>query len=1263
MAQVLRFGGAVTMMRKWTNRDWVKMKINATEQLLRQLLARRILIKDGPNGTMLQARKLGEEAFRGRQFADHPSSLTGCYDVLNLTSPADVRAVHWQYLEAGADILGTNTFNATPVSLADFELQDHTVAINRAAAELAKQAAAEMTALTPDRPRFAAGAIGPTNKTLSISPDVNNPASRAITWQQLVDAYSAQVEGLMQGGVDILLAETSFDTLNLKAALFAIESHFERHGVRVPVMASVTITDLSGRTLSGQTLEAFWTSISHANLLAVGINCALGAAEMRPYVEELANLAPIYFSCYPNAGLPNEFGEYDQSAEEMTGLLSGFATEGWLNIVGGCCGTTPAHIRALDAAMKRHTPRTVPEPQRVTRFSGLEPLTIGAESNFILVGERTNVTGSSKFAKLILDDDYEGAAAIARKQVLGGANILDVNMDEGMLDSEAAMTRFLNLIATEPEIARLPVMIDSSRFSVLEAGLRCLQGKAVVNSISLKEGEAEFIRQARVIRRYGAGVVVMAFDEEGQATSVEHRVEICARAYGILVQQVGFPAEDIIFDPNILTVGTGMEEHADYARNFIAAIPLIKARCPGAKISGGVSNVSFSFRGNATVREAMHASFLYHAINAGLDMAIVNAGQLEVYEEIPKVLLALIEDLLFNRNPDATERLVNYAENVKGGKKRKSQQHEWRQGSLEERLSHSLVNGITEYLEVDLQEALQKYSPPLRIIEEPLMAGMNVVGDLFGAGKMFLPQVVKSARAMKKAVAHLMPHMEAQKDGKSSAKGKILLATVKGDVHDIGKNIVGVVLACNNYEIIDLGVMVPAETILRTAIAEKVDMIGLSGLITPSLDQMVHVAKEMARQGFSVPLLIGGATTSRKHTAVKIAPHYDQITAYVSDASRAVGVCSSLIHPLSRIAFDRVNREEQGAQRVAFERKQKRPLLAYEEAVAKRPQIEWRAEDTYRPEFLGTRVLDDVPLTTIIPYIDWSPFFHLWQLKGKYPRILDDSQYGPAARELYQNALRLLEQISREGTVQARAVYGFFPANSENDDIVLYRDEERTDEVARFYTLRQQMIKAVDKPNYALSDFVAPRSSGLQDYLGLFVVSAGFGVQQMAHHFETENDDYNAIMIKALADRLAEALAEKLHADVRHSWGYGRTEHFSHDDLFRERYQGIRPAPGYPACPDHTQKHTLFTLLQAEQALGVTLTDAFAMVPAASVCGLYFSHPQARYFNVGLLGSDQIQSLAQRKGWNQADIEHWLSPNLGYEPEYDGSATDQFRDR
>ncbi|RMH31026.1 MAG: methionine synthase [Nitrospirae bacterium] len=1225
----------------------------STFDQLQSLLASRIVLLDGAMGTMIQRHQLEERDFRGSRFADHPCDVKGNNDLLSLTKPALIRSIHQQYLEAGADIIETNTFNSNAISQADYRMEDLAYELNVAGARIAREAVELMRQKDSARPYFVAGSIGPTNRTASMSPDVNNPAFRAVTFDDLERAYYDQVRGLIDGGSDLLLVETIFDTLNAKAAFKAIQRYQQECGVRVPILASVTITDQSGRTLSGQLIEAFWISISHVDLLSVGINCALGARQMRPYIEELANLAPVYISCYPNAGLPNAFGGFDETPERMAADLRDFAENGWVNIVGGCCGSTPEHIRAIAAAVADLRPHTPVPRDHLTRLSGLEPLVIRPETKFVTIGERTNVTGSPKFAKLILNGQYEEALTVARQQVEGGAQILDVNMDEAMLDSERAMVTFLNYVSAEPDIARIPIMVDSSKWTVIEAGLKCLQGKGVVNSISLKEGEEKFKEQARAIRHYGAAVVVMAFDEIGQAETVERKVEICTRAYRILTEEVGFPPEDIIFDPNVLTVATGIEEHNAYAVNFIEATRQIKATLPYCKVSGGISNISFSFRGNNIVREAMHTAFLYHAIQAGLDMAIVNAGQLGVYEEIPKDLLELVEDVLLNRRPDATERLVAFAETVKQTGKASAKDDAWRKGPVEERLSHALVKGIVDYIEQDVEEARQKLGKPLAVIEGPLMDGMNLVGELFGSGKMFLPQVVKSARVMKKAVAYLLPFMEQEKrqSGGGEPQAKILLATVKGDVHDIGKNIVGVVLACNNYEVIDLGVMVPCETILKEACAHNVDIIGLSGLITPSLDEMVHNAREMDRAGLTIPLLIGGATTSKAHTAVKIAPAYKGPVVHVLDASLAVNVVRQLLSPHEHAAFVEQIRTQQAQTREAHARKQTtRSLLPLEEARKRRLPIDWRSYDVPKPSFLGIRTLDEIPLDALVSVIDWTPFFHAWELRGRYPQIFDDPKVGSKAKELYHDAQRLLEKIIRQRLLQAKGVYGFFPANSVDDDIEVYADESRSRLLTVFHTLRQQMEKPQGDYNYALADFVAPKSTGLVDYIGAFAVTTGIGIEALCGRFERDHDDYHAIMVKALADRLVEAFAEWLHREVRREWGYGRDEYLTTEELIQERYRGIRPAPGYPACPDHTEKVRLFDLLQVEKHTGIRLTESYAMYPASSVCGWYFAHPDARYFAVGKIGRDQVIDYARRKGMDIRTVERWLAPNLGYEP-------------
>ena len=1226
-----------------------------TRQRLDNLLSQRILVLDGAMGTMIQRHKLSEADFRGERFARHPRDLKGDNDLLVLTRPDAIREIHDQYLEAGADIIETNTFNSTAVAQADYGLESIVYELNAEAARLAKAAAAAWTAKTPDKPRFVAGSIGPTNRTLSISPDVNNPSLRAITFDELRAAYEEQVRGLIDGGVDLLLLETIFDTLNAKAGIVAIENVFEEKDVRLPLMISVTITDRSGRTLSGQTIDAFYVAIRHARPFSVGINCALGARDMRPYLADLARIAECYVSAYPNAGLPNAFGQYDEQPDETGRLLRDFAANGFVNILGGCCGTTPEHIAAVARAVEGVAPRHLPsESESFTRLSGLEALVIRPDSNFQMIGERTNVTGSVRFARLIKSDSYGDAVQVALDQVRGGANVIDVNMDEGMLDSEQAMRTFLNYIATEPEIARVPVMVDSSKWSVLEAGLKCIQGKGVVNSISLKEGEADFLHKARLVKRYGAAVVVMAFDEQGQADTVARKVQICQRAYRLLTEQAEFDPADIIFDPNILAIATGLEEHNEYAVNYIEATRVIKATCPGVKISGGVSNLSFSFRGNDAVREAMHAAFLYHAIKAGMDMGIVNAGQLVVYEDIPKDLLEHVEDVIFNRRPDATERLVQVAETVRGAGKKRVADLGWREAPVEKRLAHALVHGVVDFIEQDVEEARQRYPRPLDIIEGPLMDGMKIVGDLFGSGKMFLPQVVKSARAMKKAVAYLEPFMGASAAEKSGQEaedsrqfnGRIVMATVKGDVHDIGKNIVGVVLGCNNYEVIDLGVMVPAGKILDTAVERKADFVGLSGLITPSLDEMVMVAKEMDRRGMRLPLLIGGATTSRQHTAVKIAPEYSSPVVHVLDASRVVDVVSRLLGE-RRAQFDRENRAAQDEIRARYAERRDKPLLSYEQARANRLKYDWDEHEIATPSFIGRRYLDDVPLAEIAKFIDWTYFFSAWELKGRFPQILDHPQYGAAARELYGHAQALLNEIVDGRLLRARGVYAFWPAVADGDDVIVHKNEDRREGFARFPMLRQQEAQPDGRPNLSLADFVAPRGSGIPDYLGMFAVTAGLGADDLVRRYEADHDDYHAIMVKALADRLAEAFAAWLHAQARHEWGHPDRS-LSADDIHLERHRGIRPAYGYPACPDHSEKFKLFELLDAPRQ-GLTLTDHAAMLPAASVSGLYFSHPQAKYFNVGRLGRDQTESYAKRKDVATEEVERWLSSNLAYE--------------
>ncbi len=1226
-----------------------------SEDVLRRLLRERILILDGAMGTMIQRYKLDEAAFRGERFQQWKKDLKGHNDLLNITQPAIIEEIHRQYLEAGADIIETNTFNSQAISLADYDMESFGYELAKAGAECAKRAVQQVCLADANRRCFVAGAIGPTTKTASVSTDTNDAAARATSYDALVQAYEEQVRGLLDGGADILLVETIFDTLNARAAFFAIQKHFDEGGRRVPVMASVTFIQAgSNRGFSGQTVEAFWNSISHVPLLSVGMNCALGPKEMRPLLEELAHIAPIYVSSHPNAGLPNPLlpTGFPETPESLAPQLAEWAQNGWLNIVGGCCGTTPAHIAGIAAAVRSLPPRTPSQVEPFTRLSGLEAVTIRPESNFVNIGERTNVTGSPAFSKLILTDNYEAALSVARQQVEGGAQIIDINMDEGLLDSKAAMEKFIRLLAAESDIARVPIMVDSSKWEVLETGLKNLQGKGIVNSISLKEGEAHFLAQARLIRRYGAAVVVMAFDERGQADSLQRKTEICARSYKLLTDTVGFPPQDIVFDPNILTVATGIDEHNNYAVDFIEATRWIKKNLPLAKVSGGVSNISFSFRGNAVIREAMHSAFLYHAIKAGLDMGIVNAGQLAVYEEIPKDLLGLVEDVLLNRRPDATERLVTFAETVKQKGKTVVKDDEWRHGSVEERLSHALVKGITDFIDQDVEEARRKFDKPLEVIEGPLMAGMNIVGDLFGSGKMFLPQVVKSARVMKKAVAYLMPFMEAEKQkvGGSKSNGTILMATVKGDVHDIGKNIVGVVLGCNNYDVIDLGVMVSCEKILAEARERRVDVIGLSGLITPSLDEMVHVAREMTRTGFDLPLLIGGATTSKAHTAVKIAPAYANSTVHVLDASRAVGVVGSLLNPQQQEQFSLKVRQDYEKIRQAHLDRGSKPLRSIAEARARRFQTEWGVCDIPTPEFTGVRILDGVSLKELVPYIDWSPFFHTWELRGRYPAILEEVTVGPKAKELFADAQRLLTEILDTRALRARGVYGFFPANSVGDDIEVYADATRSRILTTFHTLRQQSEKPEGQANLALADYVAPKDSGRIDYVGAFAVTSGHGVDAICQRFERDHDDYNSIMAKALADRLAEAFAEWLHKKARLEWGYGKSENLSSEELIRERYRGIRPAPGYPACPDHTEKRILFDELDVEKQTDIVLTDSFAMFPAASVSGLYFAHPDSKYFAVGKIGRDQVEDYAERKGMSVPEIERWLSPNLNYDP-------------
>ncbi len=1229
---------------------------NSIPEPLRELLANRIAILDGAMGTMVQRYKLEEADYRGERFADWPSDVKGNNDLLVLTKPDVIREIHSQYAAAGANFIETNTFNSTTISQADYGMEELVPELNRAAAKLAREAAESAT--TPDHPVFVAGAIGPLNRTLTISRDVNDPGARDVTFEQVAAAYTEQIEGLVEGGVDVLLVETIFDTLNAKAALFAIDEYFQRTGKSLPVMVSGTITDLSGRTLTGQTVEAFLNSISHFPLLSVGLNCALGPNEMRPYIEELSNLAPFYVSTYPNAGLPDPLSPtgFPETPETLAPQLREWAEQGWLNVIGGCCGTTPDHIRAIAEAVKGCPPRKIPTRTTTLRLSGLEPFTARPEIPFINIGERTNVTGSPRFAKLIKADDYDTALAVARQQVEAGAQIIDVNMDEGMLDGIAAMQKFLLLVMSEPDISVVPIMIDSSKWEVIEAGLRCVQGKCVVNSISLKEGEEKFRHSANLVRRYGAAVIVMAFDENGQADSLEKKIAICERAYRILVDEVGFPPEDIIFDPNILTVATGIEEHNNYAVDFIEATRWIKTNLPHARVSGGISNISFSFRGNNAVREAMHSAFLYHAIEAGLDMGIVNAGMLGVYADIEPNLLKHVEDVLFNRDPEATERLVTLADELKeagtGGAKSTGPDLTWREQPVAKRLEHALIKGIVDFIDEDTEEARQQFNKPLEVIEGPLMDGMGIVGDLFGSGKMFLPQVVKSARVMKRAVAWLMPYMDAERAANPDAKpqGRILMATVKGDVHDIGKNIVGVVLACNNYEVIDMGVMVSCEKILATAKEKNVDIIGLSGLITPSLDEMIHVAKEMQRQGFTIPLMIGGATTSRAHTAVKINQHYAPGVVHVLDASRSVNVASALLSDEQKPVFleklqadyDRL-REEHGS------RQGEKKLIPLEEARAAKFTTDWSTAEIAVPETLDRIVLDHFPLAELVDYIDWSPFFHTWELRGRYPNIFEDEYVGEQAKELYDDARQMLAKIVDEDLFRVRAAIQFWPANSDGDDIHLYASPTDHTVIGTLHTLRQQMKKK-DQPNWALADFVAPVDSDRVDYVGAFVCTAGEEVHTLSEKYKAELDDYNSLLVSALGDRLAEACAERLHKKARDLWGFGETEDLTNDDYIRERYRGIRPAPGYPAQPDHTEKTEIFRLLEAEKNTGVTLTESLAMNPGSSISGLYFGSPDAKYFAVGKLAPDQVADYAARKDLTLAETERWLGPWLNYEP-------------
>jgi len=1234
----------------------VSANISPIESRLRKLAAERILVLDGAMGTMIQTLKLEEEEFRGARFDAWNREVRGNNDLLNLTRPDAIRDIHLAYLRAGADIVATNTFSSTAIAQADYGMEDIAYELNLAGAQLAREAA--LAASEEDsRPRFVAGAIGPTNRTASISPDVSNPGFRATSFDSLRVAYAEQARGLLDGGADLLLLETIFDTLNAKAAIYAIEELFDERGLRVPVMISGTITDRSGRMLSGQTPEAFWNSVRHAAPVSIGLNCALGAQEMRAHIAEIARVADTLVCAYPNAGLPNEFGLYDESPEFMAELLGEFASAGLVNIVGGCCGTTPDHIAAIAQAVAGKAPRAIPSPPRHLRLSGLEAFTLTPEIPFVNVGERTNVTGSAKFRKLVTAGDYAGALSVARDQVDNGAQVIDVNMDEGLLDSEAAMVTFLNLVASEPDIARVPVMVDSSKFKVIEAGLKCVQGKPVVNSISMKEGEAEFIRQARIVRRHGAAVVVMAFDEKGQADTLARKTAISKRAYDILVDQVGFPPEDIIFDPNIFAIATGIEEHNGYGLAYIEAVRWIRQNLPHAHVSGGVSNLSFSFRGNEPVREAMHSVFLFHAIQAGMDMGIVNAGQMAVYDDLDRELREACEDVVLNRAPEASERLLTIAQRYRGGPGHQAKEADlaWRAWPVEKRLSHALVHGITDYISEDVEESRLAAKRPLDVIEGPLMDGMNVVGDLFGSGKMFLPQVVKSARVMKQAVAYLMPFMEAEKAARGgterSHNGKIVMATVKGDVHDIGKNIVGVVLQCNNYEVVDLGVMVPAAKILEAARQEGADIIGLSGLITPSLDEMCMIAGEMERQGFDLPLLIGGATTSRVHTAVKIHPNYRRGQAvYVNDASRAVGVASALMSPQNRPAYVAETRTEYARIAAAHARgEQNKQRVSIADARANALKLDWKSYAPPRPGFFGTRVFADYGLAELEPLIDWSPFFATWELTGKFPAILDDPKFGEAARALYADARAMLDKIIAERWFRASAVVGFWPANQQGDDIAVFADEARGAPAAVLHTLRQQLSRREGRANTALADFVAP--AGIADYIGAFVVTAGLGEDVIAERFRGANDDYSSILAKALADRLAEALAERMHQRARREfWGYAADEPLSSAEIIAEKYRGIRPAPGYPAQPDHTEKATLFRLLDGERAIGVKLTESFAMWPGASVSGLYFSHPQSHYFGVGKIERDQVMDYARRKGWTVAEAERWLAPVLNYDP-------------
>jgi 5-methyltetrahydrofolate--homocysteine methyltransferase len=1222
---------------------------------LHQAIAQRILILDGGMGTMIQSYKLKEADYRGTRFADYHMDIAGNNDLLSITKPEMIREIQRAYLDAGADIIETNTFNSTRISMSDYDMEDLSRELNFAAAKLARELCDEVTAQNPAKPRFVAGVLGPTSRTCSISPNVNDPSARNVTFDQLVENYLESVDGLVEGGADLILIETIFDTLNAKAAVFAVKKYFDDAGFELPIMISGTITDASGRTLSGQTTEAFYNSLAHARPLSMGLNCALGAKELRQYVQELSRVAHCYVSAHPNAGLPNEFGEYDQTPEEMVAIVEEFAASGFINIIGGCCGTQPEHIKAIAEAVAKYPPRAIPDIEPACRLSGLEPFNISKDSLFVNVGERCNVTGSARFKKLIVDEDYSTALEVALEQVENGAQVIDINMDEGMLDSEKAMVRFLNLIAGEPDISRVPIMVDSSKWEVIEAGLKCIQGKPIVNSISLKEGEEDFIHKARLCLRYGAAVVVMAFDEKGQADTQQRKREICERSYRVLVDKVGFPPQDIIFDPNIFAVATGIDEHNNYAVDFIEATRWIRENLPHAGVSGGVSNVSFSFRGNNPVREAIHSVFLYYAIKAGLNMGIVNASQLAVYDDLPQELKDKVEDVILNRTPNGTEALLDIAEKYRGGgtTDEKKEDLEWRSWSVAKRIEHALVKGITAYIEADTEEARQASTRPLDVIEGPLMDGMNVVGDLFGSGKMFLPQVVKSARVMKQSVAYLQPFIEAEKTETSKPNGKILMATVKGDVHDIGKNIVGVVLQCNNFEVVDLGVMVSCDKILETAEKENCDIIGLSGLITPSLDEMVFVAREMERLQINKPLMVGGATTSKAHTAVKVEPGFklNQVV-YVSDASRAVGVVSTLLSDELRPPFVESLKEEYAAVRERnANRKPRGTIRTYADAIAHGPTFDWENYTPPAPQFTGTQVFDDYPLEKLVDIIDWTPFFISWDLAGKYPRILEDEIVGEAARNLFADAQEMLRKLVDEKLIKASGVLGFWPANSINhDDIAVYDADGK--QISTLHHIRQQQQKpGNDKPNYSLADFVAPKETGKQDYIGGFVVTTGIGAEELAKKYQEAGDDYNSIMVKALADRLAEAFAEHMHLRVRKEfWGYDRDENLDTEALIREQYTGIRPAPGYPACPDHTEKTQLFELLDAEKSTSVSLTEHFAMYPTAAVAGWYFSHPESKYFAVGKIERDQVQSLAERKGVSQEEIERWLNPALAYDP-------------